>query len=114
MSDKPCVVSVNGTDYYYPCDRRSDIIVSDNSLVNVGSSTITLYHDFAVQGDNSSGYPRISLLSNTKGYIRQSYQSSYTTLVVNSIEWKTSQLSYSIYLNIVIIGVLLLNLFKRR
>lgn len=114
MSDKPCVVSVNGTDYYYPCDRRSDIILIDNHLVNVSSSSITLYHDFVVQGDNTSGYPRITLPVNTEAYIRQTYSSSNTTLTVNSIEWKTSRLTYSIYLDLVIIGVLLLNLFKRR
>lgn len=114
MSDKPCVVTINGSDYYYPCDRRDDIVLIDNHLVNVSSSSITLYHDFVVQGDNTSGYPRITLPSNTEGYIRSSYNSTNTTLIVNSIEWKTSRLSYSLYLDIVLIGVLLLNLFKRR
>lgn len=113
MND-PCVISVNGSDYYYPCDRRDDIVVVANSLVNVSSSTITLYHEFATYGDNNSGYPRITMPSYTRAYYRGSYNGSTSTLNVNSVEFKHSSYSYSIYLMIVIIGVLLLNLFKKR
>ena len=66
MNDEPCIITVNNIDYYYPCDRRNDILHIGNSLVNVGTSTITLYHDFPTYGDNTSGYPRIALPTNQK------------------------------------------------
>lgn len=114
MNDKPCIVTINGTDYYYPCDRRDDLIIVGNSLVNISSSTVTLYHDFVTYQDNTSGYPRITIPSNTKAYYRANYQANNTSLVINSIEFKTTSYSYSVYLMIVIIGILLLMLFKKR
>lgn len=114
MNDKPCIITINGTDYYYPCDRYDDIIQVGNHLVNVGSSSITLYHDFVTYGDNSSGYPRITMPSNTYAYYRTSSTSNTSQLNVSSVEFKQSSYSYSIYLTVVIIGILLLQLFKRR
>lgn len=113
MNDKPCVININGTDYYYPCDSRDNIIIIGNTIVNVGSSQITLYKDFPTYGDNSSGYPRIVLPTNTKGYYRSSYNANYTTLNVNSVEFKTSSYTFSVYLMIILIGIMILNLFKR-
>lgn len=113
MNDKPCVISINGTDYYYPCDSRDNIIVVDGSLINVGSAQITMYRQFPTYGDNTSGYPRIILPSNTRAYYRANYQANYTTLNVNSIEFKTSSYGMSVYLMIVLIGVMVLQLFKR-
>lgn len=114
MNDKPCIITINGTDYYYPCDRRDDIIKVGNHLVNVGSSTITMYRDFVTYGDSSSGYPRITMPSNTYAYYRSTATSNTTTMNISSVEFKQSSFSYSIMLMIVIIGILLLNLFKKR
>lgn len=113
MNDKPCVITINGSDYYYPCDYHDYILHVGNSLINVGSNSITLYRDFAVYGDGSVGYPRITMPTNTKAYIRQSQNGNYSTLVVNSVEFKTASYSFSVYLMIVLIGVMILNLFKR-
>lgn len=113
MNGDGCIITINGTDYYYPCDRRDDIILVGNSLVNIGSSSITLYHDFAVYQDNTSGYPRITMPSNTKAYYRASYSANNTTLTVSSAEFKQSHMSFSVYLMIVLIGVMVLNLFKK-
>lgn len=113
MNDEACIITINNTDYYYPCDRRADIIISDNSIINTSSSTITLYHDFPEYGDNYSGYPRIYLPSNTIGYYRSSYGGNSSSLVVNSYEFKSSSFSLDFYLMIVLIGVLVINLFKR-
>ena len=66
MDDKPCVVNVNGTDYYAPCDRLEYIVVVGTNLINTGSGSINLYTSFPEQGNNSSGYPRIVMPTNTK------------------------------------------------
>lgn len=113
MNDEACVIKVNNTDYYYPCDRKDDIILIDNHLVNVSSSSITLYHEFVVNGDNTTGYPRITLPTNTYGYIRQTYNGNNTLLTVNSAEFITSKFSNNILLLIVLVGVGLCQLFKR-
>lgn len=109
-----CVIEINGTEYYYPCDKKDSLEFIDNHLVNTSSSSITLYHTFPESGNTSSGYPRITCPANTLAYIRQSYSSSTTsTLVVNSYEFKSSQYSFSVYLLIVLIGVMICQLFKR-
>lgn len=114
MNNDACVITVNGDDYYYPCDKRDDIIQVGNRLVNVGSSSITLYREFVVYGDSSTGYPRIVMPTNTYAYYRStSSSSSYQTLNVNSVEFKSTNFTFSIYLLIVIVGVLVLQLFKR-
>lgn len=109
-----CVITLNGSDYYYPCDRKEDLVVIDNNLINVSSSTITLYSSFPSYNDNTSGYPRITCPTNTKAYVRQTYNNSnYSTLVVNSMSFKSSHYGYSVYIMIVILGVLICQLFKR-
>ena len=113
MNDEGCVITVNGTDYYYPCDRRDDIILVNNRLVNTGSSTITLYGSWRESGVSNSGYPRISMASNTYATYQASYNSQSSTLAVNSIEFKTTHYSLSVYLLVVLIGVVVIQLFKR-
>ena len=113
MNDKPCVIDINGTEYYYPCDRHDDIILVGSNLVNIGSSTITLYHDFPTYQDNTSGYPRITMPSNTKAYYRASNQANTSTLVVNSVEFKTTSYGLSIYLSIVLILCVIVSIFKK-
>lgn len=113
MNDEGCIITINGTDYFYPCDRRDDIILVDGSIINTSSNTITLYHEFPEYGDNYSGYPRIYLPSNTRGYYRSSYGSNYSNLVVNSMSFQSSKYSLDFYLMIVLIGVMVINLFKR-
>lgn len=109
------VVEINGDDYYYPSDRKDDLYFSDDGyLINTSSSSITLYSDFLTYGDNTSGYPRIVIPAMTKAYIRQSYSSSsYQTLRVTSYDFKSQYFGYSIYLLVLILGVLICQLFKR-
>lgn len=113
MNDDACIITVNNTDYYYPCDRRDDIVLVGNSLVNTSSSTITLYHEFATYQDSSSGYPRITMPSNTRAYYRSSYNANIQNLVVSSASFKSSRFEFNVYLMIVIIGVLVFQLFKK-
>lgn len=114
MAEKPCVVSINNTNYYYPCDYSDYLVVMDNSLINIGSQSINLYHDFIIYGDNTSGYPRITCPTNTKAYIRQSYSSSnYQILNVQSFEFINRNISNNILLMVIIVGVLICQLFKR-
>lgn len=113
MNDEACVLTINGSDYYYPCNYADYIKVIDNRLINTGSSSITLYSSFPVYGDNNSGYPRITAPSNTQAYIRTSYNGNYQTLNVNSFEFKYRQYTNDIYLLIVIVGVMICQLFKR-
>ena len=114
MNDNPCVIDVNGTEYYYPCDKRDDIKLIDGYLINTSSSQITLYRSFPEYGDSSSGYPRIVMPSNTKAYYRSSYNSgSYSTLHVTSADFVSSQISNNFLLLVVLVGVGICQLFKR-
>lgn len=113
MNDEACVITINGSDYYYPCDKRDSIILVGNALINTSSSQITLYHDFPVQGDNTSGYPRITMPSNSKAYIRTSNTSSNSNLVVNSASFKSANFGLSFYLNLCIFFALILIFFKK-
>lgn len=109
------VVEINGDDYYYPSDRKEDLYFTDDGfLVNVSSSSITLYSEFVTYGDNSSGYPRIVIPAMTRAYIRSSSSSSnYQTLRVSSYDFKSQYFGYSVYLLVLILGVLICQLFKR-
>lgn len=113
MNDTACVITINGTDYYYPCNYSEYLKVVNNRLINTGSSSVTLYADFPEYNNNSSGYPRITCPANTQAYMRTSYQATQTTLVVNSCEFKSRQFTNDVYLLIVIVGVLLCQLLKR-
>lgn len=110
-----CIVTINGSDYYYPCDRKDDLYFSDDGyLINISSSTITLYSNFLTYGDNTSGYPRIIVPAMTKAYVRNSYSSSsYSQLSVSSYAFKSQNFGYSVYLLVLILGVLICQLFKR-
>lgn len=113
MNDTPCVITINGNDYYYPCNYSEYLKVVNNRLINVGSSSITLYSSFPEYNNNNSGYPRITCPANTQAYLRQTYNGTYSTLVVNSCEFKSRQFTNDVYLLIVIVGVLLCQLLKR-
>lgn len=113
MNDEPCVVSVNGNEYYTACNVIEYIVYFDNSLVNTSNSSITLYADYPTLNDNSSGYPRITASSNQKFYYRNSYSSSNTALTVSSYKVLNRHTSNDFLLSVVILGVLVINLFKR-
>lgn len=113
MNDEACIITVNNIDYYYPCDRHDDILLIGNSLVNVSSSSITLYHDFPTYGENTTGYPRITLPSNSRGYIRQTYNGNQANLIVNSASFKSSNFGFGSYLNLCIFGALILLFFRK-
>ena len=113
MNDDPCVVTVNGTDYYCPCDYVDNLIVADGYLINTGSSTVTLYRSFPDYYTANSGYPRITCRSNTRAYLTQSYNSTGSTISVSSFDVKNRHTSNDVLLLIVLIGVTVLNIFKR-
>lgn len=109
-----CTVEVNGTSYYAPCDRIEYIEEIDGYLINTGSSSITLYIGFPTYSDNTSGYPRIVLPTNTKGYLRQSYNSqTYQTVSVSSYKVTQAHTQSSSIYSILILGVLLCLFLKR-
>ena len=107
-------VEINGVTYYVPADYVQYLSVIDNHLVNIGTSTITLYHSFRENGVNNSGYPRISVSSMQYATYQQSYQSTATTLTVSSFEVKNRVTNTNTLLLIVIVLVLILNWFKGR
>lgn len=114
MNDEGCIITINGTDYYYPCDKKDFLIVADGHLINTSGSSFTLYHEFPEYGNSISGYPRITCNSNAMAYIRNSYSStSYQTLQVDSAEFKTSHFTFDVLLLIVLVGVGVCQLFHR-
>lgn len=113
MNEDACVITINDTDYYYPCDHRDDIKLIDGHLVNTSGTQFTLYRSFPEYGDSSSGYPRIVMPSNTYAYLRSSYNGSYSTLNVSSAEFKSSQFGFDVLLLIVLVGVGVCQLFRR-
>lgn len=113
MNDEPCIVSVNGSDYYVACNSLDYIVLLDNSLINTSNSSITMYRNYPELNDSSSGYPRISASANQKFYYRSSYNSSNTALSVNSYEIVNRHTSNDFMLSLVIIFCLIINLFKR-
>lgn len=110
---KPCVVTINSSEYYVPCDRVDDLVVVDRRLINTSSSSITLYSEFAVYGDSTSGYPRITCPSNTTAYYRSQYNGNSSILTVSSYDIGYRSYGMEIYIFIVILGVLICQLFKR-
>lgn len=108
------IVEINGTEYYCPNDYVDDLVVVDNRLVNTGSQTITLYHEFREYGTSNSGYPRITCPSNTYAYISQSYSSSYQTLTINAYTIKNRSFSDLFLIGCVIVGILSIMLFRRK
>lgn len=113
MNDDPCKVSVNGRDYYVACNMLDYIVKDGSDLVNTSGSSITLYADYPTLNDNTSGYPRISASANQKFYYRSSYSSSNTTLTVSDYQVLNRHISNDFLLSVVILGVLIINLFKR-
>lgn len=114
MNDKPCVVTVNGTQYFVSCSGLEYLVVFDNALINTSSSTIYLYSSFPNYGDNYSGYPRITAPANQKARYTASYNSTTTQLTVNSYNVTHRYISNEVLLFIVLIGFVGLNLFKKR
>lgn len=108
---EPCVLSINGDDYYYPCDRKDDLVVIDNMLVNISSSQIILYKN--IQTGNTASYPRIYCPTYTKAYMRTSSTSDNNYINVNSFSFKSSNYGYSVYILLVILGVMICQLFRR-
>lgn len=113
MNDEPCVLSVNGINYYTACDVIDDIVYIDDYLVNTSNSSITLYRNYPTYGDSTTGYPRIQANANQKFYYRSSYSANATSLTVGSFGVVNRHTSNDFLLMIVLIGVMILNLFKR-
>ena len=115
MNDDPCVLQINNTNYYTPCNSMEYIVYDDqnNILINTSSSSITLYYSYPVLNDNSSGYPRIQASGNQVFYYRQSYQSSNQQLQVNQFKIINQHTPTNVLLMIVMIGVTVIHLFKR-
>lgn len=112
--DNVAQVEINGTTYYVPSDSLQYLVVIDNHLVNVGTSTITLYHNFRESGVNNSGYPRISVSSMQYATYQSSYSVQASTLTVNSYEVKSRVTPTNTFLLIAIVLVLILHWFKGR
>lgn len=108
-----CVVEVNGTEYYAPCDKIEYIEEIDGYLINTGSSNITLYAAFPDPNVQGSGYPRISMNSNQKATYRYSQGSTSTTLSVNDYKIVERQAPSSSIYSILILGVLICLFLKR-
>lgn len=112
--DNVATVEINGTTYYVPTDYLQYLVVVDNRLVNVGSSTITLYHTFRESGVNSSGYPRISVASMQYATYQATQGSTASTLNVTSYEVQHRVTPTNTFLLIAIVLVLILHWFKGR
>lgn len=113
MNDDPCMVSVNGRDYYVACNVLEYIVKDGSDLINTSNSSITLFAEYPELNNSSSGYPRISASANQKFYYRSSYSGSNVTLSVDSYKVLNRHTSNDFLLSVVILGVLILNLFKR-
>lgn len=115
MNDEPCVISINGTNYYIACNVLEYVVFDEqnNRLINTSGSSITAYNDYPVLNDNYSGYPRITASANQVFYYRGSYQSQNTTLQVGTYNVLNRHTSNDVLLMIVLIGIMVLNLFKR-
>lgn len=112
--DNVTVVEINGVEYYVPNDYLQYLVVVNNRLVNVGTSTITLYHDFRESGVNNSGYPRISISSMQYATIQQTQGVTSSTLNVSSYEIQHRVTPTNTFLLIAIVLVLILHWFKGR
>ena len=111
MADNPCVITLNGSDYYYPCDRKDDLVLIGDALVNVSSSQIILYKN--ISNDGTAVYPRVYCPTYTRAYYKSSSTSSNAYLTINSLSFKSAHYGYSVYIMLVILGVMICQLFKR-
>lgn len=113
MNDGACIVEVNGVEYYTSCNTLEYLIVVDNHLINTYSSNVTLYRQFPDPNVNGSGYPRITANSNQYATLRNNSTATSTTLIVNDYKIINRHTSNDVLLLIVLIGVSILNIFKR-
>lgn len=111
--DGVCVVTINGVDYYCPADMVQYLVYDGSILFNASSSTITLYRNVRTYGDNSSGYPRISLQSMSKPVYYSSQNANYTQLQVDSFIVKSRSFSEMYILGVLVFFVLIFIWFKR-
>lgn len=115
MNDEPCVIQINGTNYYAACNVLDNIVFDEtnNRLINTSGSSIVVYYDYPQLNDNYSGYPRIQANANQVFYYRNSYNGNNQSLTVNSYEVINRHTSNDFLLMVVLIGVMIINLFKR-
>lgn len=113
MNDGACIVEVNGIEYYTSCNTIEYLIVVDNRLINTYSSNVTLYRSFPDPNVNGSGYPRITANSNQMATYRNTSTATSTTLNVTDYKIVNRHTSNDVLLLIVLIGVTVLNIFKR-
>lgn len=114
MGNDVVIITINGVDYYAGADVVDYLVVINGNLVNTSNSTITLYGSLREYNNSYSGYPRISAQSYYKATITQSYQVQPSTLVVNSYEVKQRHFQNNYLMLVLIFGVLVMLLFKRR
>lgn len=107
-------IEINGVTYYVPADQLDYLVVVDNHLVNVGATTITLYHNFREIGNSSSGYPRVSASPLSMAVYQASYSSTATTLNVSAFEVQHRVTPTNTFLLIAIVVVLIFSWFKGR
>lgn len=82
MENNVCEVSINGQDYFLPCDRVGDLSYQNGYLVNVSSSSLTLRSEFAP----TTQYPYVSCSSMAVCQLRLSQQN--TQYVQSNFEYK--------------------------
>lgn len=77
-----CKVSIDGTEFYIPCDKVNDLIMINGQLVNLGSSSITLKHSFSITGNT---YPYITCSSNSVCRVYRSNNQTYEAVTAEPI-----------------------------
>lgn len=78
MDNNVCQITIDGDDYYIPCDRIRDLYFDGTYLINVSSSTITMRSYF----DPDTSYPYIQCGSMGVCSLRSAYN-NYTEVRSN-------------------------------
>lgn len=104
-----CEISIDGNEYYLPCDRVQHLSYIDGYLVNISSSTLTMRSSFSP----NTTYPYISCSSMGVCNLRTSQTSQnnpITSDFVNKSDFiKSSNLDYLIFFTLFItLGVRLI------
>lgn len=111
--DDVTIVTINGVDYYVGADLLQYLVVINNRLVNTSGSTIYLYGSIREYQNSQSGYPRITAQSYTNAVIQSSYNSSYSSLVVDDYSVKSRHINDSVLLAILTFFAIIMIWFKR-
>lgn len=112
--DEFVTVEINGATYYVGADVVDYLVFEDNYIVNTSSQNITLYGSIREYGNNASGYPRITARPYEKAYIQYSQQSQASTLNVSSYAVTYRKFNDVYLMSVLIFGVLVMMLFRKR